>query len=87
MYEIFYEKRVFKDLDKIPNLDVKRIMEVVDGLRGNPLPLGTKKLAGRAALYRIRKGDYRIVYSINHALRQVQITLIRHRKDVYRELQ
>jgi len=54
MYQVLYEKRVLKDLDKIPNQDVERILNVFAVLSSNPYPQGSKKLSGKLNLYRVR---------------------------------
>jgi mRNA interferase RelE/StbE len=86
MYKIVYEKRVFKDLDKIPNPDVERILESFQELSLNPHPPGSKKLSGKEVLYRVRQGDYRIVYAVDHREKVVKIILVSHRKEAYRQL-
>ena len=86
MYRISYEKRVLKDLDKIPNADGERINEVFKELSLNPTPAGYKKLSGGADLFRVRQGDYRIVYTIDRKEKKVAIILVRHRKEAYRQL-
>ena len=86
VYRIFYERRVFKDLDKIPNIDVERIREVLKGLAGNPRPFGVEKLSGKEGLYRVKQGNYRIVYTISSADKEIRIILIRHRRESYRNL-
>lgn len=60
-----------------------RIRAAVDGLAGNPRPVGAVKLAGRDD-FRIRVGDYRIVYAIDDDDRIVLIARIAHRREVYR---
>ena len=59
-------------------------MAAVDGLNGNPLPPGVRKLYGCHHTYRLRIGDYRIVYEIFDARLVIQIVRVRHRQDVYR---
>ena len=86
MYKLIYEKRVFKDLDKIPNIYTEKILEVFKELVLNPHPIGSKKLSGREALYRVKQGDYRIVYSVDHNEKIIKVILVAHRKDAYRQL-
>jgi len=86
MYRILYEKRACKDLDKIPDSDVIKILKVFNELSINPIQINTKKLSGKSGLYRIRQGDYRVVYTINYQDREIRIILVRHRKDSYRNL-
>jgi len=86
MYRILYEKRACKDLDKIPDSDVIKILKVFNELSINPIQINTKELSGKSGLYRIRQGDYRVVYTINYQDREIRIILVRHRKDSYRNL-
>ena len=62
----------------------RRLREAIDGLAQNARPTGCVKLAGAPDLYRIRVGDYRIVYQANDPKRQLLILSIAHRRDVYR---
>jgi len=84
MYKLVFEKHVFKDLDKVPEKDLNKIQNVFESLKHYPRPFVSKKLAGKPDRYRIRKGDYRIVYIIEDKTRTVKIMLVGHRKDVYR---
>ena len=86
MYQVLYEKRVLKDLDKIPNQDVERIFNAFEALSSNPYPQGSKKLSGKLNLYRIRQGNYRIVYTVAYKEKEIRIILVRHRKEAYRNL-
>lgn len=86
MYQVLYEKNVLKDLDKIPNHDVERILNVFEVLSSNPYPQSSKKLSGKLNLYRIRQGNYRIVYAVTNKEKEIRIILVRHRKEVYRDL-
>jgi mRNA interferase RelE/StbE len=86
MFRVLYEKRVFKDLDKIPREDVKKIINLIEELSLNPRPPSSKKLSGKASFYRIRQGDYRIIYEIKGREKEIRIILIRHRSEAYRRL-
>ena len=86
MYQIFYEKKIFKELDKIPTHDVKKIKEVFQELSKDPFPNGTKKISGKDNLYRLQQADYRILYSPNTKEKQIYILLVRNRKDSYKNL-
>lgn len=86
MYKIVYEKRVFKDLTKVPDADIRKIIEVFKELPFNPIPNGAKKLSGKIGLYRIRRGDYRIIYTIGHSKKEIRIIMVGNRKEVYRTL-
>jgi mRNA interferase RelE/StbE len=86
MYRIAYEKRVCKDLDRIPEIDAVKIIKIFEELSINPVFPGTKKLSSKSGLYRAKQGNYRIVYTISHINKEVKIILVRHRKDAYRNL-
>ena len=65
MYSIVLKKSAQKELSKLPTAIVKKIASVIDDLASNPRPVGAKKLeAQKNELWRVRTGDYRIVYSI-----------------------
>ena len=78
------EKSTRKDLRKLLSSAVDRIVEAVEHLAQNPFPHGVEKLSGSEHAYRIRLGDYRIVYEVVTELKLVEIQRVRHRKDVYR---
>lgn len=67
----------------MPNSVVQRIFEKIEALAINPRPAGCKKLKGSMNLWRIRIGDYRVIYSILEKLIRVEIIAIRHRSDAY----
>lgn len=83
-YKIQFNKHYLKDLQKIPNKDREQIRESILSLVNNPRPDGCKKLKGNSSLYRIRCGDYRIIYTIEDQLLLIIIIEIGHRKDIYR---
>ncbi len=82
-YEILFKESVWKDLKKIPKNDLKRILSRVEKLGDDPRPMGYEKLTGEE-LYRVRQGNYRIVYSIQDNELTVWIIKVGHRKNVYR---
>ena len=72
-----------KELKKLSGQIIARIMPRLEHLAFNPRPSGCKKLRGGDDEWRIRVGDYRTVYTIDDARRQVVVTRIRHRSEVY----
>ena len=82
-YEIFFKESVWKDLRKVPKGHLKKIMARIEKLADDARPLSCEKLTGEE-LYRIRQGDYRIVYSIQDNELTIWVIRIGHRKDVYR---
>ena len=84
-YEIEISESAEKFLAKAPKKNRSRIIEKIDALEKDPMPLGCMKLQGhKEALYRIRSGDYRVIYSIKKDILVVLVIEIGHRRDVYR---
>ena len=82
-YNIFFRKSVEKDFSPIPKKDIQKILRRIKALGEDPRPSGCEKLTGRER-YRVRQGQYRIVYSIQDEVLTVWIVKVAHRKDVYR---
>ncbi|MCQ1536137.1 type II toxin-antitoxin system RelE/ParE family toxin [Methanosarcina sp. KYL-1] len=85
-YSVVFRKSVEKDLKKLPEERIPQILEKIAELADTPIPHDAKKLTGSEHLYRIRAGDYRIVYEVLHETKCITIFYIRHRRSVYREL-
>lgn len=83
-YKITFARSARRELQSFQAEIVVRILRKIEALATEPRPKGSTKLRGRSELWRIRVGVYRIVYGIDDSTRTVDITLIRHRKDVYR---
>ncbi len=82
-YKIFIKRSAGKELKKIQDQDQERIVKRIQSLADNPRPDGVKKLSGEEK-YRVRQGDYRILYKIEEEIITVTIVRIANRKDVYR---
>lgn len=82
-YRVILPKSVQKELDRLPDEVVKRILSRLAGLETIPRPADVKKLKGRSA-WRIRVGDYRVIYEIHDRELQILVITIGHRRDVYR---
>lgn len=82
-YKVVLRKSVSRDLRGIPKKDAKRIVSVIRALAVDPRPHCVKKLSGKER-YRIRKGDYRILYSIEDDLLIVTVVRVGNRSDVCR---
>jgi mRNA interferase RelE/StbE len=85
-YEIRFQPSVEKDLRGLPKDVIARAMKRVWELKNNPFPPGAIKLSGSSRHYRIRIGDYRIVYEVDTSAKCITIHYFRHRKIVYRGL-
>ncbi len=84
MYQVIVERSAEKDLKRLSPEIRRRTASAILALAKNPRPPGSRKLAGTENDWRIRVGDYRIVYEIADAIRIVRINRVRHRSDVYR---
>jgi mRNA interferase RelE/StbE len=82
-YSVLIKKSAERDLRKIPKADLQRITQRIKDLASIPRPSGNEKLAGQDS-YRIRQGDYRIVYTVDDNQRLIEIIKIGHRREVYR---
>jgi mRNA interferase RelE/StbE len=82
-YSIFFKDSVRKDLDTIPKNDLQRIMERIASLGENPRPPGCEKLSGQEK-YRLRQGNYRVIYSIEETQLTIWVVKVGHRREVYR---
>jgi mRNA interferase RelE/StbE len=82
-YRVLFKNSVEKDFSAIPKNDVKRILDRIKTLEDNPRPIGCEKLTGQEK-YRLRKGRYRIVYSIQEDELTVWVVKVGQRKDIYR---
>ena len=86
-YKILVSKRAERGFDRIRDNNIlKRIVRKIDELAKNPRPSGVRKIMGSDIDYRIRMGDYRIIYQINDTERLIEIRGIGHRKEIYRKL-
>lgn len=82
-YRVVFTASAERELKKLPPRMIARILSRIQNLASNPRPAGCKKLQGGDREWRIRVGDYRVVYTIDDPKLLVEITRIRHRKDVY----
>jgi len=82
-YSILIERKALKQLARIPPPHHERIKGAVRRLSTNPRPADARKLAGRPA-WRIRIGDYRIIYEVNDAEQTILVVVLGARGDVYR---
>lgn len=84
-YKIEIKKSAAKEIEDLPSVILKRVITHIKELADNPRPVGCKKLSGEEK-YRIRIGNYRILYEINDEIVTVYVVKVAHRKDVYRML-
>ena len=82
-YSVLIQPSAAKELEKLPVEQRRRIGKKIRSLADEPRPYGCEKLSGDD-LYRIRQGDYRVVYSIEDKVLVVLVVRVGHRRDVYR---
>lgn len=82
LYSINFNKKAKKQLDKMSDVIVMPILDAIENLAENPRPKGYKKLKGRTG-YRIRVGNYRIIYEIFDDILLIDVIDLGHRKDIY----
>ena len=85
-YKVVVKPSVEKDLRSIPTPVVARVLRVIDELREEPFARDGVKLVGTEGLYRIRVGQYRVIYAVDRGARLVTVHYVRHRREVYRAL-
>ena len=85
-HSISFARSARKELEHLSDDVAERILAKIVSLAGNPRPAGAIKLHGQKNLWRMRVGDYRVIYSIDDVSKAVDISVIRHRRDVYRDL-
>lgn len=83
-YRIDFTSAAERDFENLVGDTKSRIDRKIQKLRDNPRPSGVDKLEGTESQYRVRVGDYRIIYEINDAVKLVTIARIRNRREVYR---
>ena len=83
-YEIVFAHSARKELQAISHTVAERILGKVELLASNPRPSGCKKLQGHSSLWRIRVGEYRVIYSIDDDNLIIDISVVRHRSEAYR---
>ena len=84
-YKLALTESAEKELSKLPGSVVTRIAGRIEKLADNPRPSGCKKLNGGVNEWRIRIGDYRVIYTIEDTAKAVDVTRIAHRKEVYKQ--
>lgn len=84
MYTLLIKRSAERDLRKLPRPIFQRVNEKILALRGVPQPRGARKLVGALEGWRIRVGDYRVLYQIDDDAQTVTVVRVKHRREVYR---
>jgi mRNA interferase RelE/StbE len=82
VYSVSLSRTAARQLDRLPLRTAETLLEAIQSLAENPRPQGVKKLKGREG-FRIRRGDYRIIYDIHDRQLVIEVVAIGHRKDIY----
>ena len=82
-YSVVIKRSAERELRKIPKQDLRRVVTRIQGLAQEPRPPGCEKLSDQER-YRLRQGDYRIVYAVDDEARTVEVVKVGHRREVYR---
>ncbi len=85
MYEVYLEQRAQRDLKKLSAEDFDRAIRRIKALAKDPRRAGCRKISGSKNDWRIRVGDYRVIYEIDNRAKAIRVMLVRHRRDVYRK--
>lgn len=83
-YDVTFARSARKELQALSRALQERLFRRIEALANNPRPAGCRKLEGAEDLWRIRIGDYRVIYSIDDARRHVDVSAVRHRSEAYR---
>ena len=82
-YSIVFARTARRELEVLDSSTISRILPKIESLAVLPRPYGSRKLTGEKHLWRIRIGDYRVIYSILDKERRIDITAVRHRREAY----
>ncbi len=82
-YTITFARSARKELEALAPSLINRIFPKIENLSKNPRPKGCRKLQGKSGLYRLRIGDYRVIYTVDDNSRNVDIVAVRHRSRAY----
>ena len=85
-YRLIIKPSAERELSDLPRAIGRRVLDRLADLQDTPRPVGAVKLSGTKHTHRVRIGNYRIVYEVNDQERTVFVTIIAHRRDVYRGL-
>jgi len=84
VYQVVIERRAEKDMGRLSAPIHRRVSDAILALASDPRPAGCRKLVGGSDDWRIRVGDYRVIYQIADTVRVVRVHRVRHRREAYR---
>lgn len=83
-WQVEFSRPAARQFAALPRKEQERLKTRIDRLTENPYPSGVKKLAGEEGLYRLRSGDYRLIYTVQDEVLVVLVLKLGHRRDIYR---
>lgn len=83
-YRIEFKRSIHRDLRKLTPAAIARVLLAIRELESSPVPRQSRKLVGEENRYRLRVGDYRVIYEVDHQSRTITVHYIRHRREAYR---
>lgn len=83
-YQIEWKRSALRELRRLNREAIPRIMAAVEGLSTVPFPASVRRLRGTRRTYRLRAGEYRVIYEVFESRLVIEIVRVRHRKDAYR---
>lgn len=86
LYKIEWKRSASKELRWLPKKAIEKVLAAVEELAENPFPIASIKLAGTEHTYRIRQGEYRVVYNVLDQVLSIEIIRVGHRKSAYRNI-
>ena len=84
MFNLFIERSAEKDFKKLPTKHLSNVISKIKGLSKDSHPKGCKKLINNKNFWRIRIGNYRVIYEVIESEKSIRIYKVKHRKDVYK---
>lgn len=85
VYEVYLERAAERDLRKLPAKIFQLVIPCIKALAENPRPLGCRKITGSKNDWRIRIGNYRVIYEIDEKARALRVMRVRYRREAYRK--
>lgn len=82
-YRLSLKRSAVKELESLPRRDLARVVRRIHELAEDPRPSGCERLSGRE-LYRVRQGDYRVLYEVDDSNKAITVVKVGHRREVYR---
>ncbi len=83
-YKILIKRSAEKELRKISSSELSRVMQKIEALADHPRPSGVQMLKGEDQCFRLRQGNYRIIYEVDDIKREIMVIKVGHRREVYR---